>query len=444
MRHPTSFLALSLALLIPGAVRADVKLSAIFSSNMVLQQGMPVPVWGKAAPGESVTVNFLGQKKVVEAGKDGSWVVKLDELKAGGPHELIVAGKNTVKLDNVMVGEVWLCSGQSNMQWALANTENGKEEAANSTNPNLRLSGGGAWQSASPQSSINFSGTGYYFGRDLQKALNVPVGLINRSVGGTSARSWTSKATIESDSTLKPYAADILTSNPGNLYEGLIRPLIPFAIRGVAWYQGESDAGRPLEYQKLFPAMIRSWRADWGQGDFPFLFVELGAIGGTTKDPSNVGWGPIREAQAMALALPKTALAGFVDSDSDLHPRKKAIAGARLALAARGLAYGEKIVFAGPRFESLKIEGDKAVVQFQNAGGGLVAKGDKLVGFAVAGEDGKFVWADAEIKGNAVLVSSKQVTRPVAVRYAFASNPLGTLYNREGLPAIPFRTDAAK
>lgn len=443
MRH-RRLLALILTLWAPLAVRADVKLPAIFSPNMVLQQGMPVPVWGKAAPGESVTVTFLGQKKTTEAGKDGSWAVKLDELKAGGPHELIVAGKNTVKLENVMVGEVWLCSGQSNMEWALSGTENGKEEAANSTNPNLRLSNGGAWQAAAPNTSLSFSGTGYYFGKDLQKALNVPVGLINRSVGGTSARAWTSKATIQSDSSLKPYADDILKGGPGNLYEGLIRPLIPFAIRGVAWYQGESDANRPLEYQKLFPAMIRSWRADWAQGEFPFLFVELGAIGSAPKDPTNIGWGPIREAQAMALALPKTAMASFVDSDSDLHPRKKSIAGARLALAARALAYGEKIVFAGPRFETLKIDGDKAIVQFQSVGSGLMAKGDKLVGFAVAGDDGKFVWADAQIKDNTVIVSSKQVTRPTAVRYAFASNPQATLYNREGLPAVPFRTDAAK
>jgi len=190
--------------------------------------------------------------------------------------------------------------------------------------------------------------------------------------------------------------------------------------------------------------MIRSWRSDWGQGDFPFLFAHLGAIGGAAKDPSQVGWGPIREAQSAALELPATAVAAFHDSDSDLHPRRKDLIGARLALAARGVVYGEKIVYSGPQFDALKVEGDKALVSFKHMGGGLVVKGDALKGFAIAGADGKFVWADANIDGDKVRLSSKSVPQPVAVRYAFASNPQANLYNKEGLPALPFRTDRGK
>jgi sialate O-acetylesterase len=428
------------------SVRADVKLAPIFGDHMVLQRDMKVPVWGKAAPGEEVTVAFLDQKKITKADEDGKWLVKLDELKAGGPYELTVQGKNTVTLKDVLVGEVWVCSGQSNMQWQLSGTENAAEVIKVSDNPKLRLNGGGGWAVSSPKTSGKFSGTGYYFGRDLQKALGVPVGLINRSVGGTSARLWTSQAAIKGSPELKPFAAAILKEDKkgnvtaGRLYEGMIRPLIPLAIRGVIWYQGESDAGRPAEYKELFRTLIRSWRSDWGQGDFPFLFVELGAIGPAPKGANGpVGWGPIREAQAAALALPKTAMAGFIDSDSDLHPRKKHLAGERLALAARAIAYGEKLEYAGPMFESMKVEGDKVVVRFRHTGGGLVVKGDALKGFAVAGPDGKYAWADAKIESDTVVLSSKEVVRPVAVRYGWASNPQCNLYNREGLPAVPFR-----
>jgi sialate O-acetylesterase len=431
------------------AARADVKLPPIFGNNMVLQRGMPVPVWGKANPEEEITVAFLDQKQTTRAGADGNWQVKLNPLKEGGPHELIVSGKNTVKFSNVLVGEVWVCSGQSNMAWALKNTENAEVEIASANFPSLRLNGGGGWQAATPQTVGGFSGTGYYFGRDLHKALGVPIGLINRSVGGTSARLWTSKKAIEADPEMKPYLEALFNlkdakakSSVGNLYESLIRPVIPFAIRGVIWYQGESDAGRPEEYQRLIKTMIRSWRSDWGQGDFPFLYVHLGAIGAPPKEPNkSAGWGPIREAQDKALELPNTGVASFIDSDSDLHPRKKHIAGARLALAARAVAYQEKIVYSGPAFESMKVEGAKIIVKFRHVGGGLTVKGDTLRGCAIAGPDKNYAWADAVIDGDTVVLSSKQVSNPVHVRYAWASNPQATLYNREGLPALPFRVE---
>jgi sialate O-acetylesterase len=430
------------------SARADVAPAKVFGNNMVLQRGMKVPVWGKAAAGEKVTVTLLDQKKTTKADKKGNWSVKLDELKAGGPYEMTVSGnKNTVTFKNVLVGEVWVCSGQSNMQWTIANTDKEGKSVADAKLPELRLNSG-TWLECTPETAHKFSATAYYFGRDLQKALGMPVGLINRSVGGTSARLWTSKSAIEAAPAMKPFLADLFPKDKGggigNLYEGNIRPLIPYAMRGVIWYQGESDANRPEEYTHLFKTLIRSWRADWGQGDFPFLFAHLGAIGGPVKDANQVGWGPIREAQSAALELPATAVAAFHDSDADLHPRRKDLVGARLALAARAIAYGEKIVYSGPAFDGVKFEGDKAIVSFKHVGGGLVVKGESLKGFAVAGKDGKFVMADAKIEGDKVVVSSKSVSAPAFVRYAFASNPQATLYNREDLPALPFRTDGKK
>jgi sialate O-acetylesterase len=434
--------------LAPLSAYADVVPAPVFGNNMVLQRGMKVPVWGKAAVGEEVTVTFLDQKKTTKADGKGHWSVQLDELKAGGPFELTVRGKNSLTFKNVLVGEVWVCSGQSNMQWTIANTDKEGKSVADAKLPELRLNGG-AWVECTPETAHKFSATAYYFGRDLQKALGVPVGLINRSVGGTSARLWTSKAAIEAAPAMKPFLDDLFPKEKkagvGNLYEGQIRPLIPYAMRGVIWYQGESDAGRPAEYTQLFKTMIRSWRADWGQGDFPFLFAHLGAIGGAVKDANQVGWGPIREAQSAALELPATAVAAFHDSDADLHPRRKDLVGARLALAARAVAYGEKIVSSGPTLDNIRFEGDKAIVSFKNLGGGLTVKGgEALKGFAIAGKDGKFVWADARIEGDKVVATSKAVPQPAFVRYAFSSNPQANLYNREGLPALPFRTDGNK
>ncbi len=435
-------LLIGLLISMPIAARANVTVAPIFNNNMVLQRGMKVPVWGKAAPGEEVTVTFLTQKKTTKASDKGTWSVSLDELQEGGPFELTIAGKNTLTFKNVLVGEVWICSGQSNMQWQLGTT-GFKGEAL----PQVRINGG-TWQECTPESAAKFSATAYHFGRELQKALGVPVGLVNRSVGGTSARLWVTKTVVESAPAMKAYHEELFNAKKpisiGNLYDSMIHPLIPFAMRGVIWYQGESDASRPEEYTQLFKTLIQSWRAEWGQGDFPFLFAHLGAIGPAAKDPAQVGWGPIREAQSAALELPNTAVAAFHDSDADLHPRKKELVGARLALAARHVAYREKIVYSGPKFDSLKTAGDKLVLTFQHVGGGLVAKGDVVKGFAIAGADGKFVWADAKIEKDTVIVSSKAVPSPMFVRYAFASNPQATLYNQEGLPALPFRTDGKK
>ncbi len=427
----------------PLVSRADVTVAPIFGNNMVLQRGTKVPVWGKATPGEEVTVSFLGQKKTTKAADKGTWMLTLDELKEGGPFELAVSGKNKITFKNVLVGEVWICSGQSNMAWSLSQTP----FKATETLPQVRINGG-TWQECTPEAAAKFSATAFHFGRELQKSLGVPVGLVNRSVGGTSARLWVTKSAVESAPEMKPFLEDLFKGKKpvavGNLYDGRIKPLIPYAMRGVIWYQGESDAGRPEEYTQLFKTLIKSWRAEWGQGDFPFLFAHLGAIGGAAKDPSQVGWGPIREAQSAALDLPATAVAAFHDSEADLHPRRKELVGARLALAALHVAYGQKVVFTGPTYDSLKTDGDKLIVTFKNVGRGLVAKGDTVKGFAIAGADGKFAWADAKIEKDSVVLTSKAVSAPMYVRYAFASNPQATLYNQEGLPALPFRVEAKK
>jgi sialate O-acetylesterase len=444
-RQRNSVLVVLLLAFVPAAVRADVMPAKIFGDHMVLQREMPVPIWGKAAPREKVTVHLLNQEKSAVTDAKGNWTVTLDPLEAGGPHKLTITGRNTVVFEDVLVGEVWICGGQSNMQWTMKGLDKTGKNVADANHPTIRLNQG-SWRVCEPESAETFSATAFYFGVNLQKAIKVPIGLVHRSLGGTSARPWTPAAAIDADPALEPYLTDIKKAvpRPGSLYEGQIRPLQPYAMRGVIWYQGEADVKRPEEYANLIKTLIRSWRADWNEGDFPFLFVHLGAYGAAPKTPADVGWGPIRDAQLAALSLPNVEVASFHDSDSDLHPTKKALIGERLALVARAKVYEEKVVYSGPRFASLKIDGDKAVVKFNHLGGGLVVKGSDLRGFAIAGADGTFEWADAKIVGDKVVLTSPKVPRPAAVRYAYSSNPEATLYNRDGLPAIPFRTDGKK
>lgn len=443
--------------LLISPVQADVQLAPIFGDDMVLQRDMLVPVWGTASPGEEVTVSFLEQKKSTTANKDGKWLVKLDKLTAGGPHKLVIEGKNKVQLTGVLVGEVWVCSGQSNMVWRLRQSENAENESKNANLPKVRFNAGSKWQTCTPTTAMEFSACGYYFGRDLAKKLDVPIGLINRSVGGTSARRWTAQTAMEAEPALKPFMASILKpveakpkdkdknknkdkpkapQKPGDLYAANIQPLVGFAIRGVIWYQGESDAGRADEYAVLFPTLIRSWRSAWGQGDFPFLFVQLAPIGGART------WPMLREVQFLTLTLvPNTAMAVIIDSDVGIHPVKKELPGSRLALAARALAYGEKLVYSGPVYKAMKIENEKAELSFNHVGGGLQFKGEKAVGWEVLDATGKSHPAEARIDGEKVVVWSKDVARPTAVRYGWSNDPRCNLYNREGLPASPFRTD---
>ena len=656
--HTTNFSKLLLPLFIlalTGVARAEVRLPAIISDNMVLQQGVKLRIWGNANAGERVTVTFDKKSADAVADAQGRWQVWLDPLKAGGPLELTVKGTNVLTIKNVLVGEVWLCSGQSNMEWPLINTVDGAQTVAQANHPEMRLFTvvhttsaqpqtdlQGRWVVTTPDEAAHFSAVGYFFGRELQQRLKVPVGLIDSSWGGTPAEAWTSHDALVSAPELKPilekyerslnslpetkeaYAralaqweeknlyidagnkgeglgyADPATStaewskmdlpqqfesagllidgaiwfrravdlpaswagkdlvlnltpvddhdvtyfngskvgsmgretpnsymvprkyvvpgslvragrnviavrvfdwageggfspggamtigpggaaeselislrgkwdykvelafepkhpdwgtrpeavgvnnqnNPSVLYNAMIAPLVPFAIRGAIWYQGESNAGRAYQYRTLFPVMIRDWRSAWGH-QFPFYFVQLTNWRARKPEPSDSDWAELREAQMMTLREPQTGMAVIIDigDEVDLHPPNKLDVGRRLATWALASTYGQKVVPSGPLYERYTIEGNKVRVSFKHGAGLKTMDGGPVKGFAIAGEDRRFVWADARIDGDTVVISSPAVPKPVAVRYGWADNPIANLYNNAGLPASPFRTD---
>ncbi len=617
-------------------------LHPLFTDNAILQRGIPCPIWGWAKPGEKVTVRMAGKSASATADDTGKWLAKLGPFPAGGPHTLTVTGPQTVTLNNVLVGDVWICSGQSNMQFGVGGANNAQQEIANAKYPEIRLFSvpnvvafepqstvNGQWQVCSPETVGGFTAVGYFFGRALHEDLKVPIGLINTSWGGTICEAWASadalktmpdfvkpvedlqqhvadqKKTAEEfdqqmaawwakndpgsaqglgwaspaldaagwktmdlpqnwegaglpdfdglvwfrrtvglpeawkgkeavlhlgaiddrDTTwvngvkvgamdawdkprdyklpadlLKPgpnviavrvldtggaggfhgkpeemrlEAADGATlslagpwlyqpstplaktspvpqrldNNPNQvsvLYNAMIAPLTPFAIKGAIWYQGESNADRAEQYARLLPTMIRDWRARFDVGDFPFLIVQLANFMATDPEPKDDAWPNLRWSQWLTTkALPKVGLALAIDigDAGDIHPKNKQEVGQRLALAALGIDYGKDIEYSGPVYKAMTVEGGKARLTFDHLGGGLVAKGDKLHGFAIAGEDKRFVWADATIDGDTILVSSPDVTNPAAVRYAWSNNPVCNLYNKAGLPALPFGTD---
>ena len=483
---------------------ANVKLPAVLSDNMVLQQDIKVPIWGTADPGEEVTVSFAGQHVAAKADAQGKWTAYLEPLTAKGDGaDLTIAGKNTITLKNVLVGEVWVASGQSNMELPVAVVRNAEAEIAAASYPSIRLftvekavadhpldDCKGAWAPCSPQNVGGFSAVAYFFGRELHRRLGVPVGLINTSWGGTPAESWTSRGTLVAHPNLKPAVGswDSLTADypralaeyqqkvkeweqaaadakakgeaepekpkeptnpdsawhPAYLYNAMIAPLLPYAIRGAIWYQGESNAGAAYLYRELFPAMIRDWRQSWQEGDFEFLFVQLANFMAVQPNPSDSAWAELREAQTMTLRLANTGMAVIIDIGDavDIHPRNKQDVGYRLALWPLALVHGQKIEYSGPLYESMSVEGNKIRLRFTHVDGGLVVRsGGPLKGFAIAGEDRKFVWANAQIEGDTVVVWSDAVAAPVAARYAWADNPICNFYNRARLPASPFRTD---
>lgn len=487
-----------------SSLYADVTLPAVIGDRMVLQRDMHVPIWGRAEPGEDVTVAAGAASAAAKAGADGRWMVRLAPMPAGGPIDITVKGKNEIVLRDVLVGDVWVCSGQSNMQWTVGASANAAEEVAKAVHAGIRLFSvprvvalepladvKAAWAVLSPETVRDFSAVGYFFGRDLHAALGVPVGLIHTSWGGTPAESWTTRATLDAYPEYRPLlehwnkrvaeypeavqrhenaaaaweeaAAKAKAEGkdaparprppgnphadpwyPGGLWNGMIAPLVPFAIQGAIWYQGESNADRAYQYRQLFPAMIRDWRQMWGQGDFSFFFVQLANFRAVNDAPVESDWAELREAQLMTLALPKTGMAVAIDigEAGDIHPRNKQDVGRRLALAAQAVAHGKDVVYSGPIFDYMKVEGGAIRLFFAHTGGGLACKGEALKGFAIAGADRKFQWADARIDGATVVVSAQGVADPVAVRYAWSINPVCNLYNEEGLPASPFRTDS--
>ncbi len=638
-------------LLVFNSAFAAVRVPAIIGDNMVLQQGMKVRIWGWANPNEQVNVEIANQKAKATADAKGNWQALIGPLKAGGPFVLTI---NSLKFNNVLVGEVWVCSGQSNMEWPLINSQNGADAVAKANYPEIRLftvqkstsstkleDVKGQWVVTTPDKVGQFSAVGYYFGRELNQKLKVPVGLIHTSWGGTPAEAWTSPEALASSTELKPILdrfqeslkdlperqqafkrrlADWIAKNlyqdegnkgeglgyadpktsvsdwptmnlpqyvetagikmdgaiwfrkeidvpqswlgkplelsvgaiddydttyfngtkvggigpetpdsyivqrnyqvppglvkpgrnviavrvfdsageggfgPGNmalkpvgasdgvslggtwnykvelqlapkspdwgsrpeapgptnqnspsvLYNAMLAPITPMAIRGAIWYQGESNAGRAYQYRTLFPVMIRDWRSAWGEGDFPFYFVQLANWRPIKAQPEESDWAELREAQTLTLREPQTGMAVIIDigDTNDIHPRNKLDVGHRLALWALANTYKQKTEYSGPMLEKFSVEGDKIRISFSHAAGGLkTSDGGPLKGFAIAGADHNFVWAEAKIEGNQVVVWSKDVAKPVAVRYAWADNPVCNLYNKIDLPASPFRTD---
>jgi sialate O-acetylesterase len=500
--------ALTAAVCLSVQARADVKPFTLFSDGMVLQSGVKCPVWGLADPGEEVSASISGEVSTaapaVKADKDGKWMLQFSPLHPGGPYTVTIKGKNTVTIKDVLVGEVWVASGQSNMEFSLKGAFNAKEDIAKSKNPKIHLFTVpkrtadepttelvGKWVECDPETVGNFSAVAYYFGRDLQKALNVPVGLIHTSWGGTVAEAWTPRGALEANPDLKGlvhdkerqeadykkaqdrYKASLekwevaakkakdegktapqkprAPSDPAHdpnrgsvLFNGMINPLLPYAVKGAIWYQGESNAGRAYQYRTLFPTMIESWREAWKNPDMSFLFVQLAPFRDIAKEPQESDWAELREAQLLTTEkLKHTGMAVITDvgEQHDIHPKHKEPVGARLALAALHVAYGEKILGSGPVYDKMTVDGNKAILSFRDVGQGLEAKGGPLTGFTVAGEDKKFHNATAEIEGDKVVVHSDEVEKPVAVRFGWANFPVVNLWNKDGLPASPFRTD---
>jgi sialate O-acetylesterase len=519
-KHPLNFVLLTgLALILP--LSGEVKPNPLFADGAVLQRDQEVPVWGTARDGEKVFVEF-GDQKLSTTAAGGKWRVNLKPLTAGGPFTLKISGDNVVTINNVLVGEVWVCSGQSNMQFPLGGSASGPREIPKANFPKIRLFSvprktsvkplaevEGSWAECSPETARHFSAVAYFFGRDLHQKLGVPVGLIHSSWGGTPAQAWTSIEGLRKEPVLEGYVAaaakneqnlpaaaaaypakaaeyekklkawDALagpgyeqkleqwrracatakkdgkpmpklgvplkpkppvpaegsSQTPTVVFNGMIAPIIPYGIKGAIWYQGEGNAGNGRQYRTLFPTLITDWREKWKQGDFPFLFVQLAPF---NRQPPE-----IREAQLLTLSKsPNTAMAVTTDVGdlTDIHPKQKEPVGQRLALAARAVAYGEKIEFSGPMLEAMKIESGKAILKFTHTGTGLVAKDGPLRDFTIAGEDKQFVPAQAEIRGSEIVVSSDKVAAPVAVRYGWGTYE-GNLFNAERLPASPFRTD---
>ena len=497
--------ALSLALLSLGApLSAQAVPASVFSDHMVLQRGAPIAVWGTAGPNEAVAVSLDGVSVAGAADADGAWLVHLPARGAGGPFELSIRASNDrasneVVIRDVLVGEVWVCSGQSNMYWSMDRHQDTKAALPGSADAELRLlqfplvasraplaSVNARWQVAGPDSLRGFSAVAYGFGRHLRSELGVPVGLVHTSWGGTRAEAWTREAALARHEVLQPilarweqvyadYPAAKVAHEaaiakweqvaaaakkagkkpprrpraptgpddrqaPGRLFHGMIQPLVPMTFRGVTWYQGESNATRAYQYRTLLPTMIADWRDAFGRGQFPFLIVQLAGYRAKGQDP--LAWAELREAQAMARAVPNTETACIVDLglEGNIHPPHKLEVGRRLALLALSGTYGKELVDSGPRLSHYTIEGDAVRLHFDRVGGGLTQRGDSLAGFEVAAADGEFEPARAVIDGDTVLVRGG-MKQPRDVRYAWRHWPEVSLFNAAGLPAEPFRTD---
>jgi sialate O-acetylesterase len=492
--HRFVMVVICLCLCCAPALRAEVKLPAVLAEHMVLQRDFPVHLWGMAGAGELVSATFRGTVAKTQADKLGRWELTLPAGAAGGPFVLEIQGSNLIHFSDVLVGDVWLASGQSNMEFPMRRVANAEIELKSADRPKIRLfhvaeaSASFAqddlvaqtWTAATPDSVAGFSAVEYFFGREIQDDQKVPIGLIEADWGGSPAEAWTSLRGLSSNAGLMPaFAAHAVMTDqeaakrledvwerqeiaaakaagkpepdfpwhpelrswePAGLYNAMIAPLTAFPLRGFLWYQGESntDPDRAFYYAQLFQTLIRDWRSRWAQGELPFFFVQLA---NWTPGPESQ-WPEVRDAQRRALELRNTGMAVAIDigNPDDIHPTNKQDVGKRLALAARAIAYGEKIEYSGPLFRAAVRQGDSLRVLFDHADSGLVARADALKGFEIAGEDKKFEPADAKIEGAAVILTSAKVSAPHYVRYGWAGNPDCTLYNKAGLPAATFRS----
>lgn len=467
-----------LFLFLAFASTAEVKLPSVLTSNMVFQRDHAITVWGWAAKGEKVSVTFNKLIKKAKTDASGNWKVVFPAMQAGGGAlQLKVQGKNLITLDNILIGDVWICSGQSNMGVTMKDVNDAEKEIAAADYPSIRLinyprnlraepvndAPGAQWKICSPENIRGFSAVAYFFGRDVFKEINVPIGLLHTSWGGTNAEAWTSMDWLVKLPKYKNFPAELAErmkktdplslakmKQPNELhtclFNGMINPLLNLAVKGAIWYQGESNAYEGKLYQTMFPNMIDCWREKWNQPDMPFLYVQLANYTDELPEPGKSNWANLREAQLMTLAHPNTEMAVTIEigEAKNIHPKNKQDVGYRLALNALHLVYGKNIVYSGPIYKSMEVEGNKISVSFTQLGSGLMVK-EKYgypKAFAIAGADQKFYWAKADIKGDKVIVWSEKVANPVAVRYAWADNPGdANLYNKEGLPASPFRTD---
>ena len=484
----------------PASLFAEPSLPSIFGDHMVLQQNHPNPVWGWADPGEAIRVTIADQKHQTRADSKGDWRVVLSPIPAGGPYSLKILGDDVVSFKDVLVGEVWICSGQSNMAWTVARSDDADLELKSAKFPNIRIISvpqvgtqklqgdfNGQWETVTPESIAEFSAVGYFFGRRLHQTLEIPIGLIDNAWGGSAAEAWIRRdvlasdgrfnklmakwveieATYEHEAALAKYQAalrawndggqkgerprsprNLLTGNqrPANIYNGVLHPTIGYGIRGAIWYQGESNASRAHQYRDLFPLMIHHWRDEWKQGDFPFYYVQLADFRDEKAEPGDSDWAELREAQTMAMdKLVNVGQAVIIDigEGRDIHPRNKQMVANRLARWALANDYGIDVLHQSSTYQSMEKEGNKITLTFDHVGQGLYAFDTREPqGFAIAGKDQRFVWAKATLVGkNQVEVWSDEISHPAAVRYAWADNPICNLFSRDGLPATPFRTD---
>lgn len=487
------FMAVACVACLASAVHAEVSLPNIFGDHMVLQQQQQNKIWGRASSGQEVTVSIDDQVKTTEADADGDWSVMIDPLPVGGPYQLTVEADNKIVIDDVLVGEVWICSGQSNMEWRINNSNDPDLVKAAANYPEIRMINfpntgsqepiwthdDSNWMVCSPDTVGEFSAVGYFFGRQLYNTLGVPIGLINNAWGGSAADAWINRELLESNDDYKPTMdrwrameseyetlaakADLdqnqtkrkndltrqMTGNqrPANIYNGVLKSHLGYGIQGAIWYQGESNASRAYQYRDLFPMMIQNWRDEWGEGDFPFYWVQLADFRAEKSEPADSDWAELREAQTMTMdRLPNTGQAVIIDvgEGKDIHPRNKLVPGQRLARWALAKVYGLDLAYQSPTYVGMEKGEGSIILSFEHVDGGWRPFDvNEPIGFTIAGEDGKFVPAEARILDDklSIEVSSEQVKNPVAVRYAWADNPVCNMFDMVGLPLTPFRTD---